>query len=304
MQAWDYHNQTKHSPQSVRQNVHFLDWDNRPLPFKIYPDLEPIALPQDTAQTGVAALSAISASSVPERSITPDLATLTSLLFFSAGIVRRRQYPGGEMLYRAAACTGALYEIELYVACGELPDLAAGLYHFNPGDLSLRRLREGDFRGVLAGATGADRVIEHAAAILISTGTYWRNAWKYQARTYRHFGWDNGTIIANLLAMAAAQGLPAKLFCGFVDAQVNGLLALDTQREVALTLLAVGHTEEKAPAAITAPPLNLETVPVSKQEVDYPLMRAMHEATSLATVKAPPPVEHALACSNTLKRIP
>jgi len=112
--------------------VHFLDWDNRPLPFKIYPGLEPIPLPRDTPQTGVAALSAIAVSSVPERIVTPDLAALTSLLFFSAGITRRRQYPGGEMLYRAAACTGALYEIELYVACGELSDLAAGLYHFNP----------------------------------------------------------------------------------------------------------------------------------------------------------------------------
>jgi SagB-type dehydrogenase family enzyme len=301
MQAWDYHNQTKHSPQSVRQNVHFLDWDNRPLPFKIYPDLEPIPLPRDTPQTGVAALSAIAVPSVPERNVTPDLAALTSLLFFSAGITRRRQYPGGEMLYRAAACTGALYEIELYLACGELPDLAAGLYHFNPGDLSLRRLREGDFRGVLAAAAGGDRAIEHAPAILVSTGTYWRNAWKYQARTYRHFGWDNGTMIANLLAMAAAQGLPAKLFCGFVDAPVNGLLDLDTQREVALTLLAVGHTEEKAPAPIAAPPLNLVTVPISKQEVDYPLMRAMHEASSLT---APPSVEHAFASSNKLKHIP
>jgi len=303
MKAWDYHNQTKHSPQSVRQNVHFLDWNNRPLPFKIYPGLEPIPLPLDTPQTGVAALSAIAVSSVPERNVTPDLVTLTSLLFFSAGITRRRQYPGGEMLYRAAACTGALYEIELYVACGELPDLAAGLYHFNPGDFSLRRLREGDYRGILVAAMGGDRTVAHAPAILISTGTYWRNAWKYQARTYRHFGWDNGTIIANLLAMAAAQGLPAKLFCGFVDAQVNGLLDLDTRREVALTLLAVGHTEEKAPAPITAPPLNLETVPVSKQEVDYPLMRAIHEASSLATAPSPP-VEHALARSSTPKHVP
>src|ERR1700722_997939 len=90
-------------------------------------------------------------------------------------------------------------------------------------------------------------------------------------------------MIANLLAMTAALGLPAKLFCGFVDAKVNGLLDLDTRREVALTLLSVGQTEARAPAPIVAPPLNLETVPLSKQEVDYPLMRAMHEASSLAT---------------------
>jgi hypothetical protein len=31
--------------------------------------------------------------------------------------------------------------------------------------------------------------VAHAPATIICTGTYWRNAWKYQARTYRHFGW-------------------------------------------------------------------------------------------------------------------
>ena len=30
------------------------------------------------------------------------------------------------------------------------------------------------------------------------TSTFWRNAWKYRSRTYRHFGWDNGTIVANI----------------------------------------------------------------------------------------------------------
>ncbi len=285
MQAQDYHNLTKHSPESVRRNAHFLDWPNRPLPFKIYPDLQPIPLPRDTPQTGVAALSAIATPSVPERKVTPSLATLASLLYFSAGITRRRQYPAGEILYRAAACTGALYEIELYLACGDLPDLPAGLYHFNPGDFSLRRLREGDYRGVLAGATAGDPAIEHAPAILIATGIYWRNAWKYQARTYRHLGWDNGTMTANLLAMAAAHVLPAKLLCAFVDAEVNGLLDLDTQREVALTLLAIGRMQGPAPALIEAPPLHLDTVPVSKEEFDYPAMRAVHAASSLVAVE-------------------
>src|SRR5215510_5944723 len=199
-QAWAYHNQTKHSPQSVRQNAHVLDWQNQPLLFKIYPDLEPIHLPRDMPQTGVAALSAIATPGVPERNAMPDLQALARLLYFSAGVTRRR----GEILFRAAACTGALYEVELYLACGALPDLEAGLYHFNPGDFSLRRLRKGDFRGVVAEAAAHDPEIEYAPAIVIATGTYFRNAWKYQARTYRHFGWDNGTITANLLAMAAA----------------------------------------------------------------------------------------------------
>jgi hypothetical protein len=55
--AWRYHDGTKHSYWSIRNNPHFLDWANRPLPFKIYPKIEPFSLPQDVPQTGVAALS-------------------------------------------------------------------------------------------------------------------------------------------------------------------------------------------------------------------------------------------------------
>ena len=258
--AWAYHNSTKHSPESVRRNVHFLDWANRPLLFKIYPDLAPAPLPTDTPQSGVAALSAIATPEVPMHNALPGLQTLTSLLYFSAGITRRR----GEFLFRAAACTGALYEVELYVACGELPDLPAGLYHFNPGDFSLRRLREGDFRGVIAAASGGELGALHAPAIVLATGVYWRNAWKYQARTYRHFGWDNGTLTANLLAMAAALGLPAKLITGFVDEEINRLLDVDAGREVALSLLALGHYPAAPPSPLLTPPLQLDTVPYSK----------------------------------------
>jgi hypothetical protein len=74
--------------------------------------------------------------------------------------------------------------------------------------------------------------VAHAPATIICTGTYWRNAWKYQARTYRHFGWDNGTLLANMLAVSAASGLPAEIMLGFVDGEVNRLLDLDTRREV------------------------------------------------------------------------
>ena len=48
--------------------------------------------------------------------------------------------------------------------------------------------------------------------------------------------------------MAAALGLPAKLICGFVDEDINNLLGVDVQREVALTLLAAGHSDAPAPA--------------------------------------------------------
>ncbi len=283
--AWKYHDGTKHSYWSVRNNPHFLDWTNRPLPFKIYPTIERFPLPRDVPQTGVAVLSATSepVRSSPADSV-PSLQDLARILFFSAGITRQRAFPGGEIYFRAAACTGALYEVELYVVTGELPGLDAGVYHFNPADVSLGLLRKGDFRGNLAQATAMEPAVAHAPATIICTGTYWRNAWKYQARTYRHFGWDNGTLLANMLAVSAASGLPAEIVMGFVDAEVNGLLDLDGRREVSLCLVPIGRTSEGLlPAPRETPALGLETVPPSQHEVEYPAMLEMHDASSLQT---------------------
>ena len=293
--ASDYHEATKHSYASVRNNPHSLDFSNQPLPFKIYPGIEPSRMPTEVRQTGVAALSAI-ATSIPaptsiEPNVTPDkvspnLEAVAQLLYLSAGITRQRKYSGGEIYFRAAACTGALYEVELYLVCGDLGGLPAGVYHFAPAEFGLRQLRAGDYRRVLVEAASHEPAIAHAPLTIVCTCTYWRNAWKYQARTYRHFGWDNGTLLANLLAVANALGLPARLVCGFVDSTVNRLLDVDSHREVAFSLVALGH-DSRLPTGM-APrnladigPLGLETIPLSGHEIDYPLMREMHAASSL-----------------------
>jgi SagB-type dehydrogenase family enzyme len=280
--ALEYHNATKHSYASVRANPHFLDFANQPLPFKIYPSLDPSRLPGEIHQTAVAALSAIAESVPAQTSAVPDLKAVAQLLYLSGGITRQRKYSGGEIYFRAAACTGALYEVELYLVCSGLSDLAAGVYHFAPAEFGLRQLREGDYRGVLVEAAGGETTIAHAPLTIVCTCTYWRNAWKYQARTYRHFGWDNGTLLANLLAVATALGLPAKVVSGFMDDTVNRLLDVDPQHEVAFSLVALGRVSGTPPQSrAEIPPLGLETVPPSRREVDYPLMREMHAASSL-----------------------
>ncbi|MCZ6905147.1 MAG: SagB/ThcOx family dehydrogenase, partial [Acidobacteria bacterium] len=196
--AWNYHEGTKHSLLSLRSGGHYLDWSNHPLAFKIYSTLDPIPLPRDFDPLQMSALeAAASLEFPPSHQRVPDRKMLAQVLHFSAGITKRGIHPGGEIFFRAAACTGALYSVELYLVTGDLPDLEAGVYHFGPGDFSLRKLRAGDFRRLVVRASGEEPSVAHAPVILVSTGTYWRNAWKYQARTYRHFGWDNGTILAN-----------------------------------------------------------------------------------------------------------
>jgi SagB-type dehydrogenase family enzyme len=292
--AWQYHSGTKHSYQSIRMHPYALDWDNKPLLFKIYPTLEVTRLSRDFHETGKAALSAIAApDSTTQEDAIPDFETLAQLLFFSAGVVRSKKHAQGETFFRAAACTGALYEIELYVACTDLcakgrPGeivLPAGIYHFGAAEFGLRQLRAGDFRQTLVEATANRDSVAHAPVVIICTGTYWRNAWKYHSRTYRHFGWDNGTILANLLAMTASSNLPAEVVSGFIDSQVNALLGLDTNREIAFSIVPLGHVSATPPAPPSIAALELPTVAYSEKEVDYPAMRKMHEASALESAE-------------------
>ena len=116
--SWHYHNGTKHPNGHLMSPLHAFDPMRQPMLFKIYDSLEPLALPLDTSPVGAAALSTISANAAPGTGKrAPDIGTLARVLYFSAGITKKIAYPWGDMLFRAAACTGALYHIELYVVC-------------------------------------------------------------------------------------------------------------------------------------------------------------------------------------------
>jgi len=279
-EALDYHAETKHSSWSVRSGSHFLDWETKPLLFKLYPTLPVIPLPRDLDAPTAEAVAAVSEfGAVGDGSL--DLGLLAVVLFYCAGLTKKKLYPGGEEHYfRAAACTGALYEVETYAVCRDLPGLAAGVYHFSPADFALRQLREGDFRGELVRAAAGEEIIARAPVTLILTAIFWRNAWKYRARAYRHFYWNGGTILANLLATAISARLASRVVMGFLDARVDHLLGIDGEREASLCLVPLG-ANSPAPAPPEIPQISPETVPLSKEEVDHPQIRRMRAAAML-----------------------
>ena len=289
--ALRYHESTKHSEESLRANVHMLDGQNKPLPFKIYRGVESVPLSRDAKVLDSQTLTTLKVISMPAIKVSsanggeniPNLATLSQVLFLAAGITKKKRYPGCEVYFRAYPNTGALYHIDLYLVTQDLPDLPAGVYQFGPHDFALHRLRSGDYRGLLVEASGAHPEIARAPLILVSASTYWRNAWKYQARAYRHCFWDGGTLHANLLAIAAAKALQSNIVMGFSDSVVETLLGLDPTREGALTLVTLGHSNQAPPASPPMGELRLVTEPLSQTEVDYPAIRVMHAASSLAS---------------------
>ena len=280
--ALDYHAATKHSPISIRTNRHSLDWANQPMPFKVYEDLDPIELPRGLSPSSVPALDAIGGG-IPSAERAPALADLAKLLYYSAGITKSYDHGGHKLYFRAAACTGALYHVDLYLVCGEIEGLEAGVYHFGAHDFSLRRLRAGDYRETVATASGRHPWIVDAPATLVFASTYWRNSWKYESRAYRHVGWDSGTMLANLLAVAAASELRAGVVAGFTDGPIETLLGLDPQWEGAAALVPIGQGAGPTPTPSETPPLDLKTAPLSRSMVDYPKIRELHAASSLVT---------------------
>jgi SagB-type dehydrogenase family enzyme len=279
--ALTYHEATKHSEVSIGASAHYLDWDNKPAQFKEYKNLASIALPRNFPRPEKNSIRAIESETMDAGAKQIDIEVLSELLFFSAGLTRKMRF-GKEFYYmRAASATGALYPIELYVISGRIPGLEAGVYHFNPLHFSLAKLREGDYRAALDDAGSSDSL--SAPFTLAFTSLAWRNAWKYEARSYRHWFWDSGVIIANLLATCNSAGLSTKVVLGFVDSEVDQLLGLEAKKEATVALAAVGASDgEKAPGRHKPiPSLALEVNPLSKEEVDYPIIWETNEASQL-----------------------
>jgi len=320
--ALDYHEATKHSEASLLTSRHYLDFDNKPLPFKIYIETPSISLPTSFPTPQVNALSCISGitnkglndesevltSALGTKATTKstdaiknipyvDVSSLAEILFFSAGITREIKYSYGKYYMRAASATGALYPIELYVVCDDIsPNLNAGVYHFSPADFSLTEIRKGNYKKYLATAAVAanNRDVARSPIAIIFTSIAWRNAWKYQARSYRHWFWDSGVIAANLLATTHAMGLPTHIIIGFLDDEISQLLSLEDQIEAPIAIAAIGKGSQKNVIVSSQqqggdkiPHIPVPNIrPLSKSgEINYPEIWALNQASKLTSIQ-------------------
>jgi SagB-type dehydrogenase family enzyme len=195
---------------------------------------------------------------------------------------------------RAASATGALYPIELYIVCRDLsPNLKAGVYHFSPAEFNLTEIRSGDYMTQLSVAAGNNSNILNSQITIIFTSFAWRNAWKYQARSYRHWYWDSGVIAANLLAITTSMKISSELVMGFVDDTLNNLLRLEKQKEATILMAAINTGSSSGKVEIRdakkleeiqrIPNLpSLKAVPLSKSgEIDYFEIWRLHQASKL-----------------------
>ena len=143
--------------------LEYINLASKPPLYKVYPGLRAIPLPDPAAGAAGPALPTLSvirggnaaagiparpdagiadsAAADPGRPVPLTAAQLSRLLYYGRAVIRRRQLRDGEVHYRAAASAGALYPTEVYLVCGDLDGLRAGVYHYHPRDAALARLR-------------------------------------------------------------------------------------------------------------------------------------------------------------------
>ena len=278
-----FHEATNHVPGFAR-DPRLLSFTrdepaNAPLTFKDYTGLPVVELelapPSREAPRAVDVLSQRSFEHGPF-----DAKALARVLAFSGGITRVVER-GGRKRYMRAASSAHSYP-DIYVVSGPLDGIAAGVYYFHGLDLTLTRLREGDYRAALAAAT-ADPSIARRSASLVIVGVPWRAAWHYGERALRHVYWDTGGLLANILAVSGAEGVAAGIRLAFVDADVARLVGVDGVQQFPVAVATFGAQVGSAPAMPVVAPLTTPDPPLTAgAPTVFPLIRDAHSSGSLS----------------------
>ena len=196
-----FHDETTHTPYSVRTSGHTLDWDVKPFPFKVYTEV-PGAAALARGRCRCRARRCRCSRASPRAAPRLTLEALTALLYYSAGVTRKKTYPGRRR--------GALPRRGVHRRA--VPDRAlrgggGRRWARRPGSITSVRVTS-RCGGCAAGTSGRrwpprppSRRWRDGRRPSWLSAIFWRNTWKYQARGYRHLFWDSGTMLANTLAV-------------------------------------------------------------------------------------------------------
>lgn len=274
-----YHDTTSYDRSQM--GGHVLDWANQPVVYKTYPGIEPLRLSKqvELPQRPLSMLLLETGVAKPAPRIDPTV--LSKIFLLSYTLTAKTHTINGDFYYRSAASAGALYPSELYVACQGVAGIDDGLFHYDIRTHGLVPLRTGRFATGCPDAAGSTDRTQPAATFFL-TAVFFRSAWKYRARAYRYHLMDTGHVAENLTLALIALGLGCHITYDFDDDRVNHLLGLDARREVALGLVCLPggpSTPETEPATSDSLPQPvLEASRVAAGEVDYPVIRQLHDA--------------------------
>jgi SagB-type dehydrogenase family enzyme len=165
-----------------------------------------------------------------------ELATLLDAAYGVTGAV-----PGTPQALRSAPSGGALYPLELYVACQRVEGLDRALYHYDPLRHGLELLRPLGPSAASGDLSPYPQLLAESAAFVVITAMFWRSRFKYGPRAYRFALLEAGHVAQSFLLAAEALSLAATPVGGFFDRLVEDFVGVDGVYEGALYVLPVGR---------------------------------------------------------------
>lgn len=161
-----------------------------------------------------------------------SLSQISQLLWATQGITEAW---GG----RTAPSAGALYPLEIYLVAGNVKNLPAGVYKYEPFKHRLIKVSDGDKRGKLSYAALGQPWVKEAAVNFVIAAVYERTTKKYGERGKKYVHIEVGHAAQNLLLQATALQLGAVPVGAFFDSEVKKLVGLK-EDEQPLYIIPVG----------------------------------------------------------------
>jgi SagB-type dehydrogenase family enzyme len=213
------------------------------LPYTQFPR---IALPEDLEPIDVPLSHAIAARSTPaamtrERLSMPELA---ALLYCAYGVSRDGEQSGDGRSRRTVPSAGATYPLEIFFHSVAVDELPPGLYHYNPIDNELRRIRAGDQTAQIASALIDKELAVKSSLIVFIAAMFERTISRYGDRGYRLVLLEAGHLAQNLILAATGLGLGCCPIGNYHDRKIDRLLGFDGLLQSTVYMAAVGMAAE------------------------------------------------------------
>jgi SagB-type dehydrogenase family enzyme len=286
--ALDYmHEESSYSRAGILRSVWMAP--SRPLEIKSYPDANRLALPAPRPRAGAPFGPPAPTRLLPgDRIVTlesqpPSLSDVAEMAHYAAGVTSRGAESAG-LLLRAAASSGALYPVDLYVVATKVRGLEPAAYYYEPHRHEL--VRVAGPHETLADALAEASAAREAPLVFVAAVTFDRTVVKYNVRSYRYVALDAGHVVANLALVAAALGIHCRLETLFDDERVGRALALDLDNEAALLVALCDRSSPPAgERTLIRPAVEPVTLPARADDVE--LTRLSQKLTSLRLKSGP-----------------
>lgn len=277
----EYHESTKHTPESLRRAPLVLDWANMPHPFRHYEGVPVLDLPADPPVPEWPALEVLhEISGATPAADGPTF--LSQLLFYSAAISASKCVPSTGYRYalRVNPSSGNLHPTEFHFLTRGLRQWPDGLYHYRPSSHMAEQRALG--RLELHSARSS------APIVFVLTSIVWREAWKYGDRAYRYCLHDMGHAWQAIAAAARAIGCDSFAAGHFPDDEIAHQCRLHGDEWPMLTVELQGRSiPVRDPDACETLWYGGHANRLSSEQTAYPRIDAIHRATKLRELSCP-----------------